>query len=362
MNEKPLRVVHYVNQFFGQEGQEDKADMQFMVKQGPVGPGLALQKILGDRAEVVATIVCGDNYFAENIDKAPEKGIELIADQKPDLFFAGPAFEAGRYGMSCGAICKIVTERLAIPAITGMYEENPGVDLYRKDVYIWKTDRSAAKMVEDLNGMVNIAFKLVSKGAGSRLVSGENIGRPSEDGYFPQGIVRNEFVEKNAAERGIDMLLAKLQGKPFQTEQEAPKHEAIQPPPPIKELSSSEIALISDGGLAPKGNPDDFKGRGNFVWATYEIDTFIPEDYSPTRYEVVHTGYYPVHVLDDPNRLVPVDVMRDLVKEGTVGKLHPTFYSTSGNATVQKRCQEMGEEIVQKLKERGVDGAILTST
>jgi len=65
MTEKKLRVVHYLNQFFGQIGAEDKADTGFTVKQGPVGPGLALQNELGDRAEVVATVICGDNYFAK---------------------------------------------------------------------------------------------------------------------------------------------------------------------------------------------------------------------------------------------------------------------------------------------------------
>jgi glycine reductase len=362
MKPKKFKALHYVNQFFGQEGQEDKADMQFLVKEGPVGPGIALEKILGEKADVVATIICGDNYFAENLETASEQAIELIAPYKPDLFFAGPAFEAGRYGMSCGAICKIVQERLGIPAITGMYEENPGVDLYRKDVYICKTERSASKMVENLNHMVSLALKLLSEKKGSKLIFGENTGRPSEDRYFSRGILRNEFSEKTSAERGVDMLLAKLKGEPFQSEAEGPKIQDTQPPPPIKDLSSCEIALISDGGLTKRGNPDGFKGRGNTVWAAYAIEDFFPDDCSSTDYEIVHTGYYPVNVLDNPNRLVPVDVMRELERDGVIGKLHRIFYSTSGNATIQERCREMGEEIVGQLKDKGVDGAILTST
>src|SRR4030042_1718405 len=98
MNSPKLNVVHYLNQFFGQEGQEEKADMKFVVKPGPVGPGLALQKILGEKGQVVATIVCGDNYFAEHMEEAAAEAIKLIAPYNPDLFFAGPAFEAGRYG------------------------------------------------------------------------------------------------------------------------------------------------------------------------------------------------------------------------------------------------------------------------
>ena len=47
---KPWRVVHYLNQFFGQIGGEDKADAPLQVKAGPVGPGLAVKEQLGRNA------------------------------------------------------------------------------------------------------------------------------------------------------------------------------------------------------------------------------------------------------------------------------------------------------------------------
>jgi betaine reductase len=34
-----VRAVHYLNQFFGQIGGEDKADITPFQKDGPVGPG-----------------------------------------------------------------------------------------------------------------------------------------------------------------------------------------------------------------------------------------------------------------------------------------------------------------------------------
>ena len=61
-----IRVVHYLNQFFAQIGGEDKADVGLGFKDGPVGPGRALQQALGDNGEIVATVYCGDNYFAEH--------------------------------------------------------------------------------------------------------------------------------------------------------------------------------------------------------------------------------------------------------------------------------------------------------
>ncbi len=56
------------------------------------------------------------------------------------MFIAGPAFNAGRYGVACGTIAKEVEEKLNIKVLTAMYEENPGVDLY-KNLYIFLKPR-----------------------------------------------------------------------------------------------------------------------------------------------------------------------------------------------------------------------------
>jgi len=357
-----IRVVHYLNQFFGQEGREEKADMNFVVKAGAVGPGLALEKALEGKGTVVATVVCGDNYFSENLERASEEGIALISGYEPDLFVAGPAFEAGRYGMACGALCKIVRERLNIPAVTGMYEENPGMGLFRKDVFICRTGNSALKMVEALQQMVKLGLKLSGSAEDVQLVSGENIGRPEADGYFPRGILRNEYVEETAAERSVDMVIAKVMGRPFESEISFPSFEKVQIPAPIENLESCEIALVSDGGIVPGGNPDRFAVRGNEVLAAYEIEELFPRQGTHAAFEIAHTGYYGNEVLEDINRLVPVDILRDFEDEGIIGKLHPKFFSTSGNAASSKRCDQMGEEIGLKLKEMGVHAVVLTST
>ncbi len=55
-----------------------------------------------------------------------------MAEYKPDLLIAGPAFESGRYGIACGAICQAAQERLDIVAVAGMDEDNVGASLYRK--------------------------------------------------------------------------------------------------------------------------------------------------------------------------------------------------------------------------------------
>jgi glycine reductase len=363
MVQKKLKVVHYLNQFFGQVGGEEKADIGFMVMAGPIGPGAVLQKVLGDKANVIATLICGDNTFSKNPELVSEEGLKLIEPYQPDLFFAGPAFAAGRYGVACGAICKIVGEKLGIPVITGMHEENPGVEMYRKYAYICKTGNSARDMAISIERMVKLAFQLISEEKGVYLVSRENLPKPEEFHYFTRYLLRNEYTDKTAARRSVDKLLAKIKGDPFESEVILPKFERVEPPPPLKDLRTCEIVLISDGGLVPRGNPHGLSGRGNLRWAIYDIDTFLPENYDSSNYEIAHTGYFPVHVLQDPNRLVPVDVMRELMKEGKIGKLHPSFFSTSGNATISRRCAEMGEEMGEEIKRRGgINAVILTST
>ena len=357
MAEKKLRVVHYLNQFFGQIGGEEKAATGFEVKEGPVGPGLALQKELGDKGEIVATVICGDDYFSVNTDQCAEKGLKLVAPYKPDLFFAGPAFAAGRYSMACGAMCKAVGGELGIPVITGMHEEVPGMEMYRKYAYICKAGNNIRLMPEVLRSMARLAFRLISGEVEPGLLSRENLPSPEEYNYFSRNVLRNAYCEKSIAERSVEKLVAKLRGEPFESEVIPPRFERVEPPPAVKDMSSCEIVLITDGGLVAKGNPDGLATRSNLIWGAYDVEEVFRE------YEVRHAGYFNDYVLEKPDRLVPVDVMRDLEKEGKIGKLHGTFFSTCGCTTVSKRCGEMGDEIAAEIKKRRTIGAaILTST
>ncbi|MGL5717820.1 MAG: glycine/sarcosine/betaine reductase selenoprotein B family protein, partial [Paraclostridium sp.] len=59
-------------------------------REGAIGPGLALQKQLGEAATIVSTVTCGDSYFGENIEDATKVLLEMIKEENPDLFIAGP--------------------------------------------------------------------------------------------------------------------------------------------------------------------------------------------------------------------------------------------------------------------------------
>ena len=155
-----LRIVHYINQFFANIGGEEKADYQPELREGIVGPGMAFNQAFGDEAEIVATVICGDSYFNENVEAAKKTILDMISSQKPDAVICGPAFNAGRYGVACGTVALAVKEELNLPVLTGMYKENPGADMYKTKVYVVETKNSAAGMRSAVATMAPLALKL----------------------------------------------------------------------------------------------------------------------------------------------------------------------------------------------------------
>ena len=269
-----IRVVHYLNQFFAQIGAEEKADIGPGFKESPTGPGRALQHTLAEHGEVVATLFCGDNYFAEHAEEATEELLRQMARFKPHLLIAGPAFESGRYGVACGAICQVAQERLGIYTVAGMDEENAGADLYCKHVYIINSGDSVVRMLPTLQRMVTLGLKLVQ---------GARLGRPEEEGYIPRGIKRNAFAAQPPAERAVDMLLAKIRGESFKSEIAAPQFHHIKPAAALRDLSSAVIALVTDGGLVTEGNPERMEPGRPTRFTTIPVEGIDRLD--PKRFE-----------------------------------------------------------------------------
>jgi glycine reductase len=346
-----LRVVCYVNQFFGQLGGEEKAGAGPDVVTGAAGAARAVQQALGDAGTVVATVRCGDNYVAERPAAAVEELVSLVAAQQADLLVAGPAFQAGRYGVACGALCAAVQARLGVPAVTGMHEENPGVDLYRREVHIAQTGSDTARMLEEVRRVVGLGLKLARR---------EPIGSPASEGYFARGVTHSVLAGASAAERATAMLLDKLAGRGVTSEVPLPAFAPVPPPARVADVRRATIALVTDGGLVPRGNPDGIEALAATRYGAYEIVGLTRLD--PTQFDNVHRGYDTTYVKQDPHRLVPLDVARELEQAGAVGKLHEVVYSTTGVATTLAHSQRMGREIAARLKAAGVNGVILTST
>lgn len=356
----PQKAVHYINQFYGQIGGEDKADEGLSIREGLVGPGRLLQQALGDEVQIVATVICGDNTFASNPEAMAEQMLELVRPYAPDIFFAGPAFGSGRYGIACGQACKTVGEKLHIPVVSGMSEENPGVDAYRSHAYIAKTHATAAKMGEAMTAMARIGLNLLHNTHGHLFLTGFGIGTPDEEGYFSQMVVRNLIAEENGARRAVNMLLKKMAGQPFTSEIIFAESETISPPKAVGTLNGCRIAVVSDGALVDKNNTPRLKTRGCDTWGKFNIHEFMDAHKAADDYAVVHTGYHHVHILSDRNRMVPYDILLEMEREQAI-KLHEEYFVTCGNAGIASWSKRMGREIADELVRADVDAVILTS-
>jgi len=347
-----VHILHYLNQFFGGIGGEEKADVPSEIRRGPVGPGIALKKLLGDSAEVVSTVICGDNYFNDNAATVLDQIAAACQQDKISVLIAGPAFNAGRYGFACGEVCKALAERVGIPAVTGMFEENPALETYRKHSGIWifPTSGRASDMAAVLPKMAHFAVKL-----GSRA----EIGPAHEEGYFPTGrrVVRTDPVR--TVDRAFSMLMAKLSGKPFETEIAIEKFDAVPPAAPVANLKKARVAVITTSGLVPKGNPDHFRMFNATQWHKYRL----PADHvlRPEEWELIHGGFNTSYAQKNPYFVLPLDALNAVVG-GAYGELADSFYSITGVGTSLKTAREAGREIAASMQQDQVDAALLVAT
>jgi glycine reductase complex component B subunit gamma len=294
------------------------------------------------------TLACGDDYFGEHEEDALAQLLALLEAEQPDLLIAGPAFGSGRYGLACARFSRTASDRLETPALTAMHEENPGVGA-AEGTLIAATAVNVAGMREALPRMARLA---------EALVAGRELGPPDEEGYLPRGFRRNRFAEKPGAERAVDLLLDKLAGE---TRSEvAGGFDRVPPPAAVPDLSTALLALVTEAGCVPQGNPDRLPTRRANTWLRYplvDVDTM-----SADVYESVHAGFDTTAANEDPNRLVPLDAVRALEREETFGHLHDVFFTTSGVDTPVATAATFGREMAEELREAGVQAVILTGT
>lgn len=345
------KAIMYTNQFFGQIGGEDKADFAPVIKEGLVGPAMELDKQID--GEVTHTIICGDNFMGSNTEEAVKIILGFLEDKEFDIFFAGPAFQAGRYGVACGTICKAVKERFNVTVITSMHVENPGVEMFKKDMYVLEGGHSAAKMRNDIKAMAKL---------GNKLLKGEELLGAAAEGYYARGIRHQVWRDdkKPASERVVEMLIKKLNGEAFETELPIPKLDRVDIAPAIKDLSKANIAVVNTGGIVPIDNPDRIQSASATRWGRYNIDGV--DDLLGGVYKTIHAGFDPAAADADPDVIVPIDAIRAYEKEGKIGKLHEYFYSTVGTGTTQAEAARMAKEIIPYLRDANVDAIIMVST
>jgi len=352
-----ITMIHIVNQFFAGLGGEDKAGMAVAVTEGVAGAARGLQAQLGQDAQIVCTISYGDNYFHEHKEEAMKAILDAVRSRGAQVVVAGPAFNAGRYGLSCVEICNTIAKETGIPCVMAMHEENPAVGNYRDfanaRIYCLPTAETAAGMADALKALAKFAV---------RLAHGENIGPAAREGYIGRGIRRLEKTDRPGFDRAIDMLLKKIKNEPFVTEVPMESWEDIPPARPLTQLKDRKIAVVTTSGVVPWGNPDRFKTYRNTHWQKYNFAEL--KELEPGKWEAVHGGYNVAYMNKNPHYGMPLDALRSLEAEGVIGpgKLYPAYYVIPGNQGSPSVMRRVGQEIAADLKREGVEGVLLVAT
>lgn len=333
-----MRVAHYLNQFFAGLGSEEVARTPPERIEGSVGPGRGLG------LSVAYTIACGDDYFGEHEEGALAAILDMLTADRPDVVVCGPAFAAGRYGYACGRIAA-AAETLGIPAVTGMEPENPGVAAARGRGYIVPTGASVGGMRDTLARMAALA---------ECLARGETPDA-CDDAFLPRRRA-GRFVERSAADRAVDLLLAKLDGD-VATEI-ALRDRRLPAAAPIADLSSALVALVTEAACVPVGNPDRLPRHRAESWHAYPIEGLG----DLAGFESVHGGFDTTAVNADARRIVPLDAARAMAAEGRIGGIHGRLLTTTGNSTPLATSRRIGQEMAEELIAAGVAAVVLTGT
>jgi betaine reductase len=341
-----MRIVHYLNQFFAGVGGEEAAGTPPAVREGAVGPGRALAALLGSGHEIVATVFCGDDYAASK-PSATEELMALVREAAPQLLVAGPAFTSGRYGLACARVAA-ASAREGIPAVAAMHPENPGLEEAERATVTesGSTGREMRRSLERLAGAIEA------------LARGEEVGE--EHGRIGRVPRMNRVVERTAARRAVELLLARLAGDRERTEVPLPSFGSVTPSAPLEDPASARIALLTEGALVPTGNPDRLESARATRWLRYQLDGL--DELEQGAFQSVHGGFSTVAANADPHRLLPLDVARDLAREGRIGDLHREYLTTAGNGTQVATARRFGVEWAAELRQAGVQAAILTAT
>jgi betaine reductase len=235
--------------------------------------------------------------------------------------------------------------------VTGMHPDNPGVELYRQRVHIVLSGRTPVSMAETMQRMAALGIKLGRK---------ERIGSPSAEGYIARGLRFTELAPARAATRAVDMLLKSVRGEAWETEWPLPAYDRVPPPPPVKDVRRATLALVTSGGIVPKGNPDRIESSYATKWLKYSlvgVDTL-----SPDRWQSIHGGYDTSAANEDPNRVLPIDVLRELEQEGAIGRLLEDYWVFVGSGASTTNARRFAEEMARDLKGSAVEGVIFTAT
>ena len=94
-------------------------------------------------------------------------------------------------------------------------------------------------------------------------------------------------------------------------------------------------------------------------WLRYPIGEL--NDLKPSDWQSIHGGFDTTNVNEDPNRMAPLDALRELEREGAFQDLDDELYTTTGNTAAIPTARRFAQEMLKVLRANDVQGVILTS-
>ena len=341
-----MRLVHYVNQFYAGLGGEDAADLGPRVLDGVAGPGRLLQQLLGADHQIVATLVCGDDYAASNPAVSAEL-LKMARDADGEVLIAGPAFGSGRYGLVCARLVA-AAQAAGLPSVASMHPDNPGIGEAGAAPVV-----AAGAVARQMRPtMQRLAAAVAKLATGTPLTA--------EDGRVGGGARIGRLVTDRAAKRAVELVVARLSGDRERTEVPMGGFDVVAPAASVDKASAAAVALVTEGAVVPLGNPDRLESARATRWLRYPIEGL--DALASGTWESVAGGFATTLANADPNRLLPLDAARELEREGAIGHLHGEFFCTVGNGTPVATAKRFGVEWAAELRKAGVQAAILTAT
>jgi len=126
---------------------------------------------------------------------------------------------------------------------------------------------------------------------------------------------------------------------------------------PARPLAACRLTIVTTAGLHRRGDRPFGPGEQTF--------RVIPADTPVTDIVQSHTslGFDRVPIMRDINISFPVDRLRELVARGDLGGVASNHYSFMGAQRELTRIErETGFEVGRRLREEGVDAALITPT
>jgi glycine reductase len=156
------------------------------------------------------------------------------------------------------------------------------------------------------------------------------------------------------------MLLAKVRGEPYTTEVPIYRPEQVPAAPPLADVRSARLAMVTTGGLVRHGNPERQVSANATRYHRHSVKEL--QGLSGQDWEVYHAGYFNAIANANPNYILPLPFLRDLERRGEVGGLYEWMYALPGVSTSVANSQGFGRHIARDLVADGVQGVLLVAT